>query len=154
MSFTRYHYDLVRSRKQLQELTDQGRWILNTPGNGINPYYYEDPHIRLEKWGGNVSSGNVVDNMSDLDGRNRVLNHEGATYKKNENPSEYKKKSYPNFKPYTNETRVTHPAMMYRDLSQTRWEYPLFDPQEHAYTTFLTDISTRIVEKTNYKPKV
>mgnify|MGYP005660732585 FL=1 len=53
MAFTRFHDDPCRIKKQLQESTDIGRWILNVPGQGSKPDYMNDPHIRLQKWGGN-----------------------------------------------------------------------------------------------------
>ena len=34
MAFTRFNDDPCRVSKQLQQSTDQGRWILNVPGNG------------------------------------------------------------------------------------------------------------------------
>ena len=37
MAFTRFNYDDCRTKKQLQQQTDPGRWILNVPGNGANP---------------------------------------------------------------------------------------------------------------------
>ena len=43
MSFTRFHDDPCRIMKQQQEATDQGKWILNVPGNGEKPYYMMDP---------------------------------------------------------------------------------------------------------------
>lgn len=75
MSFTRFHYDKARTQKRLQELTGPGRWVLNTPGQGVSPLFYEDPHMRLEKWGGNVYS-NPIDVSSDLQGRNKILSRD------------------------------------------------------------------------------
>ena len=34
MSFTRFNDDPCRIKKQLQQSTDQCRWIMNVPGNG------------------------------------------------------------------------------------------------------------------------
>ena len=42
MSFTRFHDDPARIKKQLQQTTDAGRYILNVPGTGDKPYYIED----------------------------------------------------------------------------------------------------------------
>ena len=36
MAFTRFHDDPARVAKQLQQQTDQVRWILNVPGNGAS----------------------------------------------------------------------------------------------------------------------
>jgi hypothetical protein len=54
--FTRFKYDDARQVKELQEMTDKGRWILNTPGNGLNIQFTADPHIRMQKWGANLAS--------------------------------------------------------------------------------------------------
>jgi hypothetical protein len=34
MAFTRYNYDECRTKKLLQESTDPGRYVLDTPGLG------------------------------------------------------------------------------------------------------------------------
>ena len=59
MAFTRFKYDDSRTMKELQQSTDQGRWILNVPGNGTKPHYMEDPNIRIQKWGGNLMTNHV-----------------------------------------------------------------------------------------------
>ena len=59
MSFTRFHDDPQRIKKYLQESTDQGRYMLDVPGNGPNPCFMEDPFIRLQKWGANLHSNTV-----------------------------------------------------------------------------------------------
>lgn len=156
MSFTRFNYDDERSAKLLQESTEPGRYILNTPGVGTQPYYYHDPQIRLEKWGGNLrtsETGHVVDISSELDGRNRVLTHEGPKHRLG-SALKTEKKSYPTMKPYVDETRTTHPAFIYRDLEQVRWEYPLLNPQEHISPKFHTNESTRIQQKNSFVPKL
>ena len=48
MASTRFYYDPSRTKKQLQQSTDPGRWILNVPGNGANPCYMEDPQIIIQ----------------------------------------------------------------------------------------------------------
>ena len=53
MASTRFKYDECRTKKELQQSTDPGRWILNVPGNGSTPFYMEDPYIRIQKCGGN-----------------------------------------------------------------------------------------------------
>lgn len=157
MAFTRYKYDDLRTKKELQEATGSGRWILNTPGNGTDLPYFEDPHIRLQKWGANLMSvGNnrsVIDISSDLDGRSRkatknCVNH---NYPIN-NVEKSWRKNYKTQKSFTDETRTTHPAWMTRDLEQTRWEYPVFNPQENVCKRFENNVNTRILEKDYHKP--
>ena len=51
MSFTRFHDDPNRIKKQLQQATDPGRYILNVPGNGPKPCLMDDPYMRMPKMG-------------------------------------------------------------------------------------------------------
>ena len=76
MSFTRFDYDNCRTMKQLQELTGPGRYMLNTPGPGCNVCFYNDPQMRMQKWGANlrhVDGGAPIDIDSDLLGITRKL---------------------------------------------------------------------------------
>lgn len=158
MAFTRFNYDECRTKKQLQESTGPGRWILNQPGNGDKPCFFEDPHIRLQGWGANLlipNSGAPIDIASDLDGRTRK-------YQKFCTESKYplngvvvgNKQNYSTCKSFTDETRASHPAWMYRDLEQTRWEFPLLNPQENTCMPFNNNMSSRILEKDSYVTKV
>ena len=56
MSFTRFHDDPARIQKSLEEIKSQEQYVFNTPGVGGGPFlpYLSDPHVRLQKWGGNV----------------------------------------------------------------------------------------------------
>ena len=74
MAFTRFNYDDARTQKKLQEATGPGRYILNVPGNGSTPTFFNDPYIRVQKWGANlreVINGGPIDIDSDLSGRTR-----------------------------------------------------------------------------------
>ena len=76
MAFTRFNYDDCRTKKKLQESTGPGRYSLNMPGNGSNPCFFNDPQIRVQKWGANLRSvvnGAPIDIDSDLTGRTRKL---------------------------------------------------------------------------------
>ena len=75
MAFTRYHDDECRIEKQLQESTDQGRYMLNVPGNGVNMPFIDDPHIRMQYWGANLTN-NTVNLESDLRGLTRRINRD------------------------------------------------------------------------------
>jgi hypothetical protein len=180
MAFTRFNYDECRTKKLLQESTDPGRWMLNVPGNGINLPFLEDPHLRMQKWGANLMA-DPIDIASDLDGRTRkltkscfqhqypldgvasmrpALTNTLASNIQSLNPflkhDQYSSSgfySYPTQKAYTEETRASHPAWMYRSLEQTRWEYPLLNPQENTCIPFHNNLSTRILEKDYYVPK-
>ena len=74
MAFTRFNYDESRTIKKLQESTGPGRYIMNVPGNGSNPCFFNDPQIRMQKWGANLHSvinGSAIDIDSDLKGTTR-----------------------------------------------------------------------------------
>ncbi|MBN20852.1 MAG: hypothetical protein CL678_06135 [Bdellovibrionaceae bacterium] len=159
MAFCRYNYDECRTKKKLQESTGPGRWILNMPGNGPDPCFFNDPHIRLQQWGANldyVVNGAPIDIDSDLTGRTRRL----TKYCSKEMFSEKgvpvtEKIIYPICnEALTDQSRTTHPAFKYRDLPQTR-EYPLFlNPQENLCFKFHNNLNTRLLERDNYIPKI
>jgi len=150
MAFTRFHDDDCRIRKQLQESTDQGRWMLNVPGNGDKPPFIEDPQFRIQKWGANLHT-NSIDLESSLLGYNRTINKDCLenVYTKYNVPN--KPISYPSNKILTTEqSRATDPAWMYRDLEQVDWYYPPLNPQENTCFPFQSNLSTRILEKDHY----
>ena len=157
MASTRYIYDKSRTKKNLQESTGAGRYMLNTPGQGI-PQYFEDPQMRMQRWGGNlmgVTGGHPIDIDSDLIGLTRKL-------KKFCNKREYPNKSinnrvYPipfssDNKTVCEQSRVTHPAWMYKDLEQDHRSYLFLDPQENVCKHFQNNLNTRILESDNFKP--
>ena len=77
MAFTRFNYDSCRVKKNLQQATGPGRYILNVPGNaGDKPNVFNDPQLRMQKWGGNlmgVYNGHPIDIDSDLKNVGRKL---------------------------------------------------------------------------------
>lgn len=157
MAFTRFNYDYQRTAKLLQESTGPGRYVMNTPGPGGAPAFFEDPHIRLQHWGANVRAvpnSTPVDIASDLDGRTRRLKKycNNAEYPNQGVPTSHQV-NYPTQSAYTDETRTSHPVWMYRGLEQPRWEYPLLNPQENVCKHFNNNLNTRILEKDNYIPK-
>lgn len=154
MSFTRFHDDPSRIKKQLDESTFQGRYFLNTPGAGMDLPFKEDPHFRLQKWGANLHT-NTVNIESDLHGLTRTLNRDlinKNNYQKSVvNSSPYK---YKDELPTTEESRTSHPAWSYRDLERNRWETPYLNPQNNLERTFDHNIQTRILEKDSHITKV
>ena len=159
MSFTRYNYDECRTKKKLQEATGSCRYILNTPGWGNVPVNFDDPQMRSDKWGGNlrkVYNSSAIDINSDLLGITRPLSRDCV-----EKSFPFKgvirseKPVYPSIKcAMTQESRVTHPAWMYRDLEQSR-KYPLFlDPLENSIIPFERNLNTRLLERDNFVPDI
>ena len=150
MAFTRFHDDSCRIIKQLQEDTDQGRYILNVPGNGLTPSYMEDPYIRMQKWGANLQS-NTINLESDLLGLTRHLTldcKENNEYSKNSVKSEIKK--YPNQKPFVEQPRAINPAWTTLEIEQNNFEYPFFNPQLNVCIPFHNNLSSRILERDYY----
>jgi len=154
MACTRFNYDDCRTKKRLQQSTDPGRWILNVPGNGENPYYIEDPHIILQKWGANLRT-NTIQLESDLRGVNRKVSRDCL------GKDEYTKYNVQNSKIQypstsvlsTGQSRATNPAWWYRDLEQVDWYVLPLNPQENTCLPFQNNLSTRILEKDYFTPK-
>jgi hypothetical protein len=145
MSNTRFNYDESRTRKRLQESTATGRRLLNTPNVGCIDYFYTDPHIRLQKWGANLCKEHPIDILNELQGRNSKLTRYGRVSK----GIETTQNSYSNMNSFTNETRTTHPAYMYRNTEHTRWNFPLQNP---IIETRSEGKSSRLIQKNNFVP--
>lgn len=153
MAFTRYHDDPLRITKQLQESTGAGRYQLDTPGPGVSMPYFADPQYRLQKWG-----ANMVSDSTNLESEFRCLgaplNHDyDRTYIQTNlfSGSPY---SFPVTQEHVQESRASHPAWMYKDLEQSRWETPFINPLAHLEKEFPENISTRILAKDHYVPEI
>ena len=154
MAFTRFHDDPYRIRKQIEESSFTGRDMLNTPGQGIDLPFIEDPQMRLQKWGANLRN-NTVNLESDLLGLTRPLNRDllGLNeYTQNAVPTS--SVSYKNVDPFVNESRASHPAWMYKDLEHSRWESPHLNPLNGLEKGFNENVHTRILEKDNFVPRI
>lgn len=157
MASTRYNYDNCRTQKRLQESSGPGRYMLDTPGQGLFLPFVNDPQIRLQSWGANlmsVNNGHPIDIDSDLIGLNNGISKFQHKQKFPYNNHVNNKVTTPNYGvknlPYTDESRATHPSWMYRDLEQSR-RYPLIlDPQENVCMPFHNNLSSRILERDKY----
>ena len=154
MSFTRFHDDPSRIHKQLEISSYAGRYMLNTPGQGTDLPFFEDPNIRLTHWGSN-HKGNEIELENDLRGLTRTLNRDY------ENTNDYSKHSvvpnnivYRSENPFVEESRASHPAWMYKDLEHSRWETPFLNPLNGIEPNFHCNIQTRIIEKDLFTPVV
>ena len=154
MAFTRFHDDPNRIKKQIAESSFTGRYMLNVPGQGTDLAFVEDPHVRLQHWGANLRN-NTVNLESDLRGMTRRLNRDHADlneYKKFSNePSSV---TYRKTEPFVQETRASHPAWIYKDLEQTRWDAPVLNPHNGLEKGFSENLLTRFLEKDNFVRKV
>lgn len=154
MAFTRFKYDDCRTKKELQQATGPGRWILNVPGNGEKPCYIEDPQIIIQKWGANLKT-NSINLESELRGINRPLTRDciGLNNYKNYQVKTKTVKYPDNNNLFTEQSRATNPAWWYRDLEQTDWGYPPLNPQENICLPFNNNLSSRILEKDYFVAK-
>jgi len=154
MAFTRFKYDECRTKKQLQQTTDPGRWILNVPGNGSKPCYVEDPQIIIQKWGANLRT-NTINLESELLGINRPISRDCLGKDNYTNfKVDSKEVNYPSCNNlYTEQSRAITPAWMVRDEERNLWGFPVFNPQENVCFSFENNLSTRILEKDYYTPK-
>lgn len=158
MAFTRFNYDKCRTEKILQESTGPGRYILDRPGWGAKPCFFDDPHIRMQGWGANlrkVPRGAPIDIDSDLIGITRPISNDcsGKEYP-NSGVVRSKRVTYPVCsKPVTDETRATHPAWMYKDLEQDHRSILFLDPQENTCMTFQNNLNTRLLERDYFVDK-
>jgi len=154
MSFTRFHDDPNRIKKQVEESITGCNYMLNTPGQGVDLPFFEDPQLRLQKWGSNLRT-NTINLESDLLGMTRLTNRDHLT--KNDyqrNKADSTQKYYKNQQPIVDESRASHPAWMYKDLEQTRWEYPYQKQLTDSEIKFENNVDSRMLEKDNHKPSV
>ena len=154
MAFTRGYDDKDRINMFQQQDLESCSYMLNAPGNGTKPSYIEDPQIRLQKFGANLSH-NIVDINSDLKGISRQLNKgciDEQLQKLNGTlNNNYSKINYPNISSaITDQPRSMQPAWELRDLEQNNWNYLHSNPQEHTELRFNNNILSRILEKDNY----
>lgn len=153
MSFTRFYDDEARVKKQIEESSFIGRYMLNTPGPGSQAPFLEDSHIRLQKWGANVHN-NTTNLESDLKGLSRKLNRDNIDLNNyEEQKAQTYTRSYTTEQPFVEETRYTHPAWMYVDMQQNRWEKPLVNPQSFLNKEIKINSSSRNLVKDNYTGK-
>jgi hypothetical protein len=153
MAFTRFHDDINRLKLESEMTSYANRYYLNTPGQGVDLPFMEDPQMRLQYWGANLRT-NAVNLESDMRGLSRKLNRD------NIEKNEYIKHnaitesiSYRNENPMIDESRATHPAWMFRDIDNNRWEEPWINPQAGLEKEFPENIQTRILEKDNFDRK-
>ena len=153
MAFTRFHDDPTRIQKQLEESSFAGRYMLNAPGQGVDLPFVEDVHIRLQQWGANRRN-NSVNLESDLFGLSRKLNHDLINENDYKRYTAYTEEStYKTQSSFVEESRASHPAWLYKDLEQTRWETPFINPQNGLDRNADMNLPTRFLEKQQFIEK-
>ena len=152
MAFTRFNYDECRTRKRLQQSTDVGNYYLNVPGNGIAPFYVEDPNIRIQKWGGNSYT-----NMIDIDSHLRCIDKQLKCDTLRNKPGIEKVKitqiQYPSTSLlYTEHSRHIIPPWKFKEVENNYSEYLYYNPQVKSTIPFTHNTSSRALEKELYVP--
>lgn len=150
MSLTNIRNDGCRLEKEMQLITEEGRYMLNVPGPGNFAAFEEDPHIRLQKWGANLQN-NTINVESDLMGMTRSLRRdclERNNYAKQSVSSG--KLYYKSHSPFVEQSRATAPAWIFRELVNNRWNHLPVDPQANVEKPFHNNICSRIIEKDDY----
>ena len=149
MALTNIRNDYGRLEKEMQILTEEGRYMLNVPGPGANAPYLADPFIRLQKWGANIRN-NTINVESNLMGLSQKLTRDCLNFRNN-NPYSCQIQ-YNTSNPFVDQTRTTNPAWILRTRENNRWDYLPINPLNHTDIPFDNNLSTRIIEKENYCP--
>ena len=150
MAFTRSRNDPGRLQKELQQSSFAGRYMLNAPGNGLSMPYFEDPQMRIQKWGANTwtDSTNLE---SELRGLGKVLDHNYDKTYKDVGLFQGSQNQFHTSDVHVDESRATHPAWMYRNTKVDRWDMPLHDPQQFLEKRIPKEVNTRIEVKNQFR---
>lgn len=152
MSFTRYHDDPARIKKQVEMMTANSRYIHDTPGWGTQPGYVADPHIRAQTWAGNLWD-NAIDVEQYLRGNNVPLTKGDISTNKLPPTQPFFQTIYPTLGANdmtTAQSRVTHPAWEFCEAPQFRPAYLEHNPQARIEIPFMHNADTRLAEKDAY----
>lgn len=152
MASTRFNNDDSRIRKRLQESTDPGKWVLGAPGNGVDNPWVEDPHIRMQTWGG-LWDERKWDLEAELRGQFPQPVKDCILQKHEFMQPVYcadavRARSKPGVTPRdfgTDESRATHPAWSYRGIAKNRecpWLDESFQTLRHTIPC-VTQVDTR-----------
>ena len=155
MALTSIRNEPCRIKKELQQMTDIGKYQLIAPGPGANVGFVEDPHIRLQKWGANLRT-NTINSESALIGLSRPLTKDcvaqnNPNYNSTETYMGSEPLYYGTIAPSTENPRAINPAWTLLDEENSRigGELLHFNPQ--ANIDFNREgCSTRIHGKNAY----
>lgn len=153
MALTSIRNEPCRIKKELQQMTDIGRYRLTEPGPGSNVGFCADPNIRLQKWGANLRT-NTINTESDLLGLTRTLNQDNISLNNYQDMRVTNEKlNYEVIEGNTQETRTENPAWNLLDQTNNRWgHFVNSDDINHMHNTSLlyTETSSRLDQKNNY----
>ena len=148
MACTRLNNDKDKIQMDYKQDYETTNYVLNVPGNGLRPSYIADPHIRLQKFGANISA-NITDVNSNLVGLGRVIGRDCTQRLYNNN--DYSRNSFPVMaEAITHQPRAENPAWELRGYENDHWDFLFSNPQTHTESPFDNNVSSRILEKDNY----
>lgn len=147
MASTRFSNDECRIKKQLQESTEPGKYMLNVPGQGCTLTFFDDPHIRMQSWGGNLRT-NFINLEDEL--KRPSSNFRDCINFREEKVLTISKETNDNNNEITSQSRATHPVSEFREKTVNNFDYLFLNPQENVCFPFQNNISTRIREKDDY----
>lgn len=131
MALTSIRNEPCRIKKELQQMTDIGRYQIAKPGPGANVGFVEDPHIRLQGWGANLRT-NTINTESDLMGLTRSLTRDCVPLNEYEKMKiQNESLNYGTITASTEESRAVNPAWTLLDQENNRWNYLHHNPQKH-----------------------
>lgn len=159
MASARYSNDKGRILKRNAIDTIVGRYMLDTPGQGLDLPFNADPHYRIQGWGGSALAdyNNLVDINSDLRGLTRPANkdipslNDYTKFAVKPDAASYGQKEV-NY--LTDETRASNPAWMLKEaaVGDMRWTATHINSQDLHYLNkpFYENLNTRILEKDTF----
>ena len=121
--------------------------MLNVPGQGSQLSFFDDPHIRMQNWGGNLRT-NFFDLEREL--QNPSSNLKDCLNFKEEKLMTISKETNEVKNEITCQSRATHPICEFRELETNNFNYLFMNPQENVCFPFQNNISTRIIEKDDF----
>jgi hypothetical protein len=133
-------------KSKTQDLMNIGNYHLMVPGNGPQPYFIEDPYIRIQKWGGYSCT-----NRTDLDSSLKGIDKQ----KKCDVFQKDKHNSTPIYYPstnllYTENSRLIAPAWNIKGIEVVKENYLFYDPRIKSTIPFAHNISSRDEQKKWY----
>lgn len=142
--FSRTKDTIKKINYDVNSLTYSNDYVFETPGNGSNPYYIKDSHIRLQKWGGNMRT-NSINIENDLMGKTRNFNRDNLylnnykNYAVSSTSKNYTTASIPNKKTLLENNIVQRKEKI--DILPGRFDLLFHEPQNHIYNNL--SINTR-----------
>jgi hypothetical protein len=153
MAFTRFHDDICRINKYVEESTGPGRYIFSTPGPGSHVPFETNPYYRLQQYGANLTS-NSLNVENDLRGLTRPLSKDCYNYQ--DNAVSFSKIAHDLGTQHSavEESRSVLPAYMIldKDITEYKFTHLFHDAQKGAESDFFySNNSSRVQTKEIYE---